>query len=133
MIEKTISNTHYDLGYDLDANRLYLRIKGFWKRPEDVPNFVTDVTDIGERLQPGFTVLSDVRTMKTPPVELNPVHEAAQKALTSRGLSRTAEIWTQKDTVLRSVTEKIASQSGMRRKEFNTMKEAEAWLDVPEN
>ena len=129
MIEKTISNDHYEIGYDLGANRMYLRIKGFWKSPADVPEFVQDIDFISSKLRNGFTLLTDLRQMKTPPLSINGVHEEAQKVVNRNGLSKTAEILPESNQILDTVMKKVATDSGMRKQEFTTMRDAERWLD----
>lgn len=129
MINKPITNAHYEIGYDLSTNRMYLRIKGFWKSAEEVPDFVQDIDAVSGKLQRGFTLVADLRQMKTPPVEVNLIHQESQKAVNRNGLSYTAEILQDKDIVLNNVVKNIARETGMKKKEFTNMKEAEAWLD----
>ena len=129
MIEKPISNEYYEIGYDLSINRMYLRIKGFWKNPGDVPNYVRDIDSISGKLKPGYTLITDLRTMKTPPLAINEIHQEAQRVAKNNGLAHTAEILQEKDIVLNNVVNKIANNSGMKKKEFINMKDAEIWLD----
>ena len=129
MIAKTIANDFYEIGYDTSANRMYLRIKGFWKSPEEVPNFVHDIDTISNKLTNGFTLVADLRQMKTPPIEINEIHHQSQQTVTRNGLSHTAEILPEKDIILSNVVKTIANKSGMQKREFSNMREAEAWLD----
>ena len=132
MIEKPISNEYYEIGYDLSINRMYLRIKGFWKNREQVAYYTSDIEKICKLLRPGFTLLTDLRQMKTPPLDVNRIHQEAQEITNRYGLVRTAELLPERDVVLDHVMKKIASDSGMKKQEFTTMKDGEAWLDQVE-
>ena len=132
MIAKAIQNEFYEIGFDQSINRMYLRIKGFWKNREQVANYTADMDKICQKMQPGFTLLTDLRQMKTPPLEVNLIHKEAQEILNSYGLARTAELLQKQDIVLDRVMKKIASDSGMKKQEFTTMKDGEAWLDQVE-
>ncbi|MEL7148456.1 MAG: hypothetical protein AAFO69_18930, partial [Bacteroidota bacterium] len=129
MIHKPINNAFYEIGYDLTVNRMYLRIKGFWKNVADVPDYIQDIDAISSKLQQGYTLVTDLRQMKTPPLEINKVHQEAQIVANKNGLSHTAEILPEQDIVLAHVVNNIASSSGMQKREFATMRKAEEWLD----
>lgn len=128
MLTSIAKNEYYDIAYNPESNRMYLRIKGYWKREEDVSNYVDHIRQGGDSLEPGFNLMVDLREMKTPPISINAIHESAQLTLMNLGLDRTAEVISESDIVLQKVTEGISDRSKMKTKQFTDVKEAEAWL-----
>lgn len=121
------NNDYYEINVDLSKNRMYLKVIGFWKKPDLVPNYVKHIESAGKSLERGFTLLADLREMKTPPLILNPVHQKAQEALVREGLDRTAEVFS--NIVLKTVTASIANESNMKKQVFPSIIEAEMWLN----
>lgn len=128
MLTSIAKNQYYDIACNPDKNRMYLRIKGYWKKEEDVSNYVEHIRQGGEQLKPGFNLMVDLREMKTPPIAMNVIHEKAQLTLMNLGLDRTAEIIPKSDIVLKNVTESISERSKMKKRQFTDPKEAELWL-----
>ena len=127
MIQIT-ENDLYEIKVDDDKNRLYLAVKGFWKSPAQVPEYVADIKTAIDKLKPGFTILTDLRTMKPPTTDVGQLHVEAQKALVESGLSKTAEVVGQA-ILLEMQLKKYAQTSSMSKAEFESIEEAEAWLD----
>lgn len=127
-MKKLVNNDKYEIAVDQKKNRVYFKIKGFWKDPSDIPNYIADWEMTLQHLKPHFTIVSDLREMKPHSTSLTPVHEKAQRLLVSAGLDRTAEIMG--DAVLLEFqTKQYAERSLMKKMEFETLEEAEAWLD----
>ena len=130
-MKEIASNDFYNINLDSERNRVYLKIKGFWKDPSQVPEYMDDWKRVLEHVQTGFTVVSDVTEMKPPSTSVIPLHENAQRMLVEAGLDRTAEIVG--DAVLLEIQLKqYADRSSMKRAEFGNKEEAEAWLDSGE-
>jgi len=127
-VKEIIKNQYYEIGFNKEINRMFVKVKGYWRNPDSVPNYVNDIHTIGSELSPGFTLIADLRDMKTPPLSLNPIHEAAQRTLIEKGLDRTAELLPEKDIVLKSVTQRIADESTMKKQTFSDESAAENWL-----
>ncbi|MDN4165868.1 hypothetical protein QWY31_10155 [Cytophagales bacterium LB-30] len=123
-----ISTVHYEISYQAAKNRLYISIKGFWRNKADVASYLPDLKKILQKTKPGFTLLTDLRAMKTSPPEMQEIHIAAQKALVDAGLHCTAEV------VASSFVQFQASQysktSEMPLKQFESKAAAEAFLDT---
>ena len=126
-MEEIEKNEYYHINVDKSKNRIYLKVIGFWESPNVVPNYITDLEKASKALSRGFTIIADLRDMKTPPQELRSVHEKAQEVLVQAGLDRTAEILS--SALLASATEMYAEKSWMKKREFSSIKEAEEWLD----
>jgi len=131
-VEEIAKTDKYTAMVDKGKNRLYLTLKGYWKGPEEVPNYVRDMEKASKALRQGFTILTDMREFITPPPSLSAVHENAQKALVSRGLDRVAEVIPEK-ALMKLLLKRYAKSSQMKKMEFGSIKEAEAWLDSPGN
>ena len=121
-------NDSYEMSVDTDKNRFYLTIKGFWKKPDQVPEYVADIKAAIDKMKPGFTILTDLRTMKPPTTEIGQLHVEAQKSLVEGGLSKTAEV-VGSAILLEMQLKKYAQTSSMSKAEFESVEEAEAWLD----
>ena len=64
------SNKFYLIEVSQEKNRAYLKIFGFWKGAEAVPNYLTDWAKATSMLVKGFTLLTDASEMKTHPQEV---------------------------------------------------------------
>lgn len=129
---KEIAKTDfYELHFDEAKNRMYLKIIGFWKSDEQVPNYISDVDKVISMTKPGFTRLSDAIEMKAPATSVLALHEKAEKHLLAAGLDRTAVVMPEV-VLLDLQLKKFADKTDMKKKEFATLEEAEAWLDSGE-
>ena len=120
-------NHCYELLYDSVKNRIYLIIKGFWKNKETVPNYISDMQKVLKLAKPGFSLLSDLRTMITHPQRLCSLHVEAQTLLRESGLVRVARVEPE-DRIATLQLKEIMSKSGLPLKRFTSCEEAEAWL-----
>lgn len=127
---KTIAKTeYYIIATDAKKNRLYLTIKGFWKNRSVVPNYVSDLQKATTELSNGYTVITDITEIKTPPPEIVQLHTEAQRVALSAGLKKTAEVVGQ-DIIAQMTLKRSAQDSGMTRNVFGSKEEAERWLDA---
>jgi hypothetical protein len=86
------NNQFYELNYDRDKNRIYLRINNYWKSPEIVPNYLSDWGKVIELAKPGFTLLADFRNMLTHPTSVKLIHESVVDLLVKSKVSYVAEV-----------------------------------------
>lgn len=127
---KTVAtNDLYSLQYDRAKNRVHFAIFGSWKSRSDVPNYLADWKTILGLTSRGFTILSDLRQMKT--MLVHDLHLEAQQMVKDAGLKKTAEILDAKSIAAKAQLEQISQDSGMLVGRFATKEEAEAWLDKP--
>lgn len=110
-----------------EKNRAYLKIIGFWRNPEVVPDYLKDWTKATSLLKKGFTLLTDASEMKTHPQELRKLHEQAQAILLKAGVSKVAEIL--KDEVAEMQLNAVAKATQFPKQNFRSVEEAEKWLD----
>lgn len=120
-------NEKYEINVKPEKNRIYLKISGYWKTKEEVPNYFMDMKSAAAALSKGFSLVTDIRDMKTPSQEISILHQETQKALMNAGLDKTAEIFTSALTKLS--VKKYSDKSGMKKQEFTNLYDAEKWLD----
>src|SRR5688572_23707009 len=89
---KINENKHYTIHISTEKNRAYLKIIGFWRNTEIVPEYLSDWTKAVSKLKKGFALVTDATEMKTHPQELRKLHEQAQAILLKAGVSKVAEI-----------------------------------------
>ena len=118
---------YYTISITPEKNRAYLKIIGFWRNPEVVPDYLKDWTKATSLLSKGFTLLTDASEMKTHPQELRKLHEQAQAILLKAGVSKVAEIL--KDQVAEMQLDAVAKTTQFPKRNFRSAEEAEKWLD----
>ncbi len=118
---------YYTISVSPEKNRAYLKIIGFWRSPEIVPDYIKDWTKATSMLKKGFTLLTDASEMKTHPQELRRLHEQAQALLLKAGVSKVAEIL--KDDVTEMQLNAVAKATQFPKQNFRTASDAEIWLD----
>jgi hypothetical protein len=130
---KRIAKTaYYSIDIDKTKNRIYLTIGGFWKNVTVVPNYFDDIKKAAQEVSPGFTILTDVSQMATPPSDVGSLHEKAQQVLIEAGLKKTAEIIPREKAIEQMVLKKWSVKSGMVKGTFHDKFAAETWLDEKE-
>ncbi|KAA9331896.1 hypothetical protein [Adhaeribacter soli] len=85
-------NQFYELVYSPAKNRIYFTIRGYWRNPEQVPDFFADWQKALQQTQPGFTVLADLQEMITHPVAVKEMHFKVASSLLAAGISYIAEV-----------------------------------------
>ena len=120
-------NKHYLLAVNVEKNRAYLTIKGYWRNVEAVPQYVADWKKTVGMLKRGFTLLTDARDMKTHPQDVRKLHEEAQGVLMKAGVARIAELV--KDGIAEKQLDAVAKVSAFPKKNFRDPAVAEVWLD----
>ena len=121
-------NKFYTISVSTEKNRAYLKSIGFWRAPEQVPDYINHWISGVSKLKKGFTLLTDASEMKTHPKEVVKLHEQAQAILLKAGVSKVAEIL--KDDVAEMQLNAVAKTTQFPKKNFRTAAEAEAWLDL---
>ena len=121
-------NKCYELLYAPYKNRLYLSIFGFWKNLDQIPSYTADLKKAQALLQPGFTLLLDLRTMITHPQVIMGLHVEVLELLRTAGLKKCACV-DPTDRIAALQVEDTLVQSHLSSNRFSTHAEAEAWLD----
>ena len=119
---------YYSIHIDRLKNRMFLAYKGAWTKPEQVPDFLKDHANAIGHLSPGFTVLVDVRGMES--MVLTDYVEKAQKDAMEKGIGKAARVY-DRPTFIQIQAESIHRKTGINSKAFESMADAEAWLDEP--
>ncbi|MEJ1238750.1 hypothetical protein WBG78_11505 [Chryseolinea sp. T2] len=118
----------YTIAVSPAKNRAYLKIIGFWRGPDVVPDYIKDWTKAVSQLKKGFTLLTDASEMKTHPATVRSLHEEAQSILLKAGVSKVAEII--KDDVAEMQLDAVAKTTQFPKRTFKAQSEAEVWLDA---
>ncbi|MBB6609559.1 hypothetical protein H7F15_00780 [Pontibacter sp. Tf4] len=121
-------NSCYDLSVDKARNRVYFTIHGYWKSKSAVPDLLGDWKKIIALTQPGFTVLTDMRTMITHPQEMNELHMAAQQIIIDSGVRQVAHVMPT-DKIAHLQLNSFKTNSTLPYRTFNSVEEAETWLN----
>jgi 3-deoxy-D-manno-octulosonic acid (KDO) 8-phosphate synthase len=126
---KEIASTEfYSILIDTGKNRMFLTYKGSWMKHDDVPDFVNDHARAMERLSRGFTVLADVRPMQA--MLITDVIEKVQKDSIQAGIRKAARVY-DRPTFIRRQADQIRQKTGLKAMVFDSVADAEAWLDEP--
>ena len=126
-LAKINDNKYYRISVAPEKNRAYLKILGFWRSVEVVPDYLKDWTKATSLLKKGFTLLTDASEMKTHPQDVRKLHEQAQAIILKAGVSKVAEVL--KDDVAEMQLDAVAKTTQFPKKNFRTADEAEKWLD----
>ena len=118
----------YRIEVDPDKNRMYYAASGFWRDPADFPGYFEDYGKAVAAVRPGFTVLTDVREFKAPAQSLKAMFDEQQRILSKAGLKKVAEVFSE-NVIVKLSLDNIAKHSGMPKRDFTDIAEAEAWLD----
>lgn len=124
---KINDNKYYRISVAPEKNRAYLKILGFWRNTEVVPDYLKDWTKATSLLKKGFTLLTDASEMKTHPQDVRKLHEQAQAIILKAGVSKVAEVL--QDDVAEMQLDAVAKTTQFPKKNFKTAVDAEKWLD----
>jgi hypothetical protein len=128
MTKISVSKTpQYELAVDKAKNRIYLKIIGFWRNPEQVSEYLNDLNRAIGLVSPPFTFLTDATEMKIHPGTVREIHAEAQNLITNNGVLKVAEI--QADKVSEIQLESLSKSTKMPKMRFTDQVEAEKWLD----
>lgn len=120
-------NKHYTLAVAQDKNRAYLKIIGYWRNVDAVPEYLNDWKKTLEKLKNGFTLLTDASEMKTHPQDVRKLHEQAQALVLKMNVSKVAEIIA--DDITEMQLDSVAKTTQFPKKNFNNIDAAEKWLN----
>lgn len=122
------SNDYYEIQISTLRNRAYLKLKGFWPSVTVVPTYVEDLAGACAKLRRGYTLLADLRQLKTPPLQVTEVHEEVQRRMVKLGLKCTAEILP--PGILKMATNRYSKASQMQKQIFEDPVTGEKWLNT---
>ncbi|OBZ07573.1 hypothetical protein A8L34_25920 [Bacillus sp. FJAT-27264] len=119
----------FTINYDEKKNRLYLKIYSVTK--DNVQQYVDELTENLEKTKPGFTAIGDLSDAKVLSQDVAQELSTSNELVVKYGLS-TEKSWA-------SVTTSSIYRMQMKRmfggfiKFFDTVEDAHAYLDAPEN
>ncbi|MCG8475534.1 MAG: hypothetical protein MI784_08680 [Cytophagales bacterium] len=118
-------NHHYEITYNSNKRRFYLKICGLWSHADQISGYVSHWEEAlsltnGER----FNILSDLSDMEKHPEDVLEIHKIVETLWDREGLLNKTAIVTAANPKLK----KIAPFSYSKR--FDTLQEADHWLEV---
>ena len=90
MLKRIAERDLYTLSVDSLKNRIYFVPVGFWESPTVVPEYLDDWKETLDSIEDGFTILADLRRLKTAPPEVAELHAKSLSMSTRAILSSTA-------------------------------------------
>lgn len=124
---KIAETKFYTLHVSPEKNRAYLKIFGFWRNVESVPDYLSDWKKALSKVKKGFTLLTDASEMKTHPQDVRKLHEEAQALVMAMEVQKVAEIV--KDDITEMQLNAVAKTTKFPKKNFKSSEDAEKWLD----
>jgi hypothetical protein len=127
--DMNVKNNKYEITTDRMKNRIYIALLGFWASRAEVPNYLSDIEKAAKELRKGFTVVVDITNVKPWVIEINALQEEAQKFLMKAGISNAVEVVADADRLKKMTVNQISSKTGIEKKMFPSIEEADRWLD----
>ena len=127
-MEEIAKNEYYSIGVDKGKNRIYIVMTDFWGDVSLAASYVEDIRTACQMVSKDFTVLADLRNMKTPSVDVKQKFAEVQNIMEKAGLLKTAEILPE-DVVAQMSVDRTFKKYTMVRGLFSSKLKAEAWLD----
>lgn len=122
-------NKYYEINIDTQKNRIYLKVFGIWKDKAEVDTYPEDLKTASSLLARGFTIVADLRKMIPPTKdEIEEIHNKAQTVLIQSGLDRSAEVVS--SVITKMAAGRYANKTGLKKMVFNSIEDAEEWLDT---
>lgn len=121
-------NKFYEIHYNKDSNRVYLKIKGFWHSPKDVPQYIEHWEKISQMMDNNFTILLDSRDAVTHPKEVQALRQKAQEVAVNNGLLQAAEV-VSRNIIAEFQSDTMSKRTKYPKGKFKTIEKAEKWLD----
>jgi len=130
MKEQHVKNEYYEIHVDRHKNRSYITLRGYWPNLGVVPDIEKDFMSVPKKLQQEYTSLIDLREFKTPgPDVMNKFIAIENENAKVNTRKKAARVVTQ--PLERIAADRIGKDSGVKAQTgfFNSLEEAEAWLD----
>jgi hypothetical protein len=127
-MEEIAKTGFYTLLVDTTKNRIYLSMIGCWNNSPDFSEYARNICQATHYVSRGFTIVNDLTHFHLMSAAWKARFVEIQQSLMQQGLSRVAEILPDNE-VLEMQMNAISRDSGMGKRIFDTLPEAEAWLD----
>lgn len=130
-MKEILKTPFYTFHVDRVKNRIYLKGRGQWVKKSELAMIGPHTEMATKEVSRGFRVLSDLRD-----VEVILVPDAAKDvmdALAKAGVRKAAVVWSGRMIARKQLehqAETLGDEYLTRRKQFQTLEEAEQWLDM---
>lgn len=131
MIIEIAKTDYYSFTIDKVRNRVYATLVGFWKSPDDVPQYLDDLRKAADAVNDDFTVLVDATKLNVPPQEVAQLHVEGQKIFYQKKVVKVAQLIPQ-SALIKMTVDRLSGERDVPHQKFYTREEAEAWLDEKE-
>ena len=125
-METIAENEKYEIKVEASKKRIYFKVIGYWKRVEEVPNFISDVQKAVNIVGPGFSIITDMRSASPPAEEARQLHVKTSEIMKNNNVNKIAEIV---DSSVVKLSVSRTTSADLKRQSFSSVEEAESWLD----
>ncbi|WP_139252119.1 hypothetical protein [Hymenobacter psychrotolerans] len=117
----------YRIYLDETLNHLvYERLEELTLAP-DLPFYLADIERALRQMQPGFTLLCDLRRTLGPNLKVLPLFQASREMLLHAGVGMVVEVHSPQPS-MRRLTQMLRRKTALPTSQFTTLEEAEAFL-----
>ena len=131
MKKEIAKNEYYEAYLDEEINRMYWVMKGKWNKMTDIPDYVQHNKEVARCLKPGFTAVTDIRTLEIPAPKVLEVITEMVKMMEEAGMGRQAQIINKNDLNAIRASRDVMKEADMDLKmmQFGSYEEAIEWLN----
>ena len=125
--EIIIATPYYELVVDIPKNRIIIRVFGFWKSIENVPEYLNNWKVAISKVKKGFTILADLKQMKTHPKDMLELHIQAMDLTQASDCGPSASVVHYDIAELQM--DRLYKQKQVEKNKYDSLVEAHAFLD----
>ncbi len=122
------TNEFFDVSINHQKNRLYTTVRKFWN-DKVMDNYLKSMGKAISSMRKNFTVVVDLRGLKTLPPKLAERSKNMMMELNKAGMYKVAEILPESAIAKMQLNQSTASTK-MPNKQFGSIEEGEKWLDA---
>ncbi|GGK85079.1 hypothetical protein ACD591_19880 [Rufibacter glacialis] len=120
-------NLFYQMQVERERNLIIIEAKGCWNSPEEIPFYLLHLKESLSLVQPGFSVLFDLRQLEEFSHAVRFYRVEAQKLMLSAGICQLVEVHDLSKT-MSLLSMAIAEETGIPLNIFDCLQDARAWL-----
>jgi hypothetical protein len=121
---------YYEMEADRKKNHFRISVFGSWQDPNEVPDYIPQVKESLQEMDPGFTCLVHIDDEKPPKLTIQKLQRQCQKEIMNAGVKRTAVVLPKRKILQRVSLNVISYFTGIEMELFETKDDAFKWLDT---